>query len=68
MRAEIVKLHQRLGVTTIYVTHDQTEAMTLGQRVAVLDSGVVQQVDTPQEPLQAPGEHLRRPASSAARR
>jgi multiple sugar transport system ATP-binding protein len=48
MRAELVKLHHRLGVTTIYVTHDQTEAMTLGQRVAVLNKGVVQQVDTPQ--------------------
>ena len=48
MRAELVKLHRRLGVTTLYVTHDQTEAMTLGQRVAVLNRGVVQQVDTPQ--------------------
>ena len=48
MRAELVKLHRRLGVTTLYVTHDQTEAMTLGQRVAVLRRGVVQQVDTPQ--------------------
>jgi multiple sugar transport system ATP-binding protein len=48
MRAELVKLHRRLGVTTIYVTHDQTEAMTLGQRVAVLSRGVIQQVDTPQ--------------------
>src|SRR2546427_5483714 len=48
MRAELVKLHRRLGVTTIYVTHDQTEAMTLGQRVAVLHKGVVQQVDSPQ--------------------
>jgi multiple sugar transport system ATP-binding protein len=48
MRAELVKLHRRLGVTTIYVTHDQTEAMTLGQRVAVLSKGIVQQVDTPQ--------------------
>ncbi len=48
MRAELVKLHRRLGVTTLYVTHDQTEAMTLGQRVAVLSRGVVQQVDTPQ--------------------
>ncbi len=48
MRAELVKLHRRLGVTTLYVTHDQTEAMTLGQRVAVLSKGVVQQVDTPQ--------------------
>jgi multiple sugar transport system ATP-binding protein len=48
MRAELVKLHRRLGVTTLYVTHDQTEAMTLGQRVAVLHRGVVQQVDVPQ--------------------
>src|SRR5205807_6052408 len=48
MRAELVKLHRRLGVTTIYVTHDQTEAMTLGQRVAVLSKGIIQQVDTPQ--------------------
>jgi multiple sugar transport system ATP-binding protein len=48
MRAELVKLHRRLGVTTLYVTHDQTEAMTLGQRVAVLNYGVLQQVDTPQ--------------------
>jgi multiple sugar transport system ATP-binding protein len=48
MRAELVKLHRRLDVTTIYVTHDQTEAMTLGQRVAVLSKGVVQQVDPPQ--------------------
>jgi len=47
MRAELVKLHQRLGVTTLYVTHDQTEAMTLGERVTVLKRGVIQQVDTP---------------------
>jgi multiple sugar transport system ATP-binding protein len=48
MRAELVKLHRRLGVTTLYVTHDQTEAMTLGQRVAVLNRGILQQVDSPQ--------------------
>ena len=48
MRAELARLHERLGVTTIYVTHDQVEAMTLGQRVAVLRDGVLQQVDTPQ--------------------
>ena len=48
MRAELVKLHRRLGVTTLYVTHDQTEAMTLGTRVAVLRKGVIQQVDAPQ--------------------
>jgi multiple sugar transport system ATP-binding protein len=48
MRAELARLHDRLGVTTVYVTHDQVEAMTLGQRVAVLRDGVLQQVDTPQ--------------------
>jgi multiple sugar transport system ATP-binding protein len=47
MRAELISLHKRLGITTIFVTHDQTEAMTLGDRVVVLDHGVVQQVDTP---------------------
>jgi len=57
MRAELVKLHQRLGVTTLYVTHDQTEAMTLGERVAVLNHGVIQQVDTP-------GELYNRPANT----
>jgi multiple sugar transport system ATP-binding protein len=48
MRAQLSLLHQRLGVTTVYVTHDQVEAMTLGQRVAVLRDGMLQQVDTPQ--------------------
>src|SRR5690606_36738477 len=47
MRAQLSLLHKRLGVTTVYVTHDQIEAMTLGQRVAVLSDGVLQQVDTP---------------------
>jgi multiple sugar transport system ATP-binding protein len=47
MRAELAKLHERLGVTTVYVTHDQVEAMTLGQRVAVLRDGLLQQLDTP---------------------
>jgi multiple sugar transport system ATP-binding protein len=48
MRAELARLHERLGVTTVYVTHDQVEAMTLGDRVAVLRRGVLQQCDTPQ--------------------
>jgi len=47
MRIEISKLHQRLGATMIYVTHDQTEAMTLGTRIVVLKDGVIQQVDSP---------------------
>ena len=48
MRTEISKLHQRLGTTFIYVTHDQTEAMTMGTRIVVMKDGIVQQVDTPQ--------------------
>ena len=48
MRAEISRLQHNLGVTTIYVTHDQTEAMTMGDRVAVLSDGRLQQIDTPQ--------------------
>jgi multiple sugar transport system ATP-binding protein len=49
MRAELLELHRELETTTVYVTHDQTEAMTLGDRVAVLDDGRLQQVATPQE-------------------
>ena len=49
MRTVIARLQQRLGTTTVYVTHDQTEAMTLGDRVAVLRRGEVQQVGTPKE-------------------
>jgi multiple sugar transport system ATP-binding protein len=48
MRAEIARVHQRLTTTTIYVTHDQTEAMTMGDRVAVMRNGGLEQVDTPQ--------------------
>src|SRR5205809_1178271 len=48
MRADIAKLQHELGTTTVYVTHDQVEAMTMGDRVAVMKSGVLQQVDTPQ--------------------
>jgi multiple sugar transport system ATP-binding protein len=54
MRAELARLQRRLGTTTVYVTHDQTEAMTLGDRVAVLDGGVVQQVGTPRELYEQP--------------
>jgi multiple sugar transport system ATP-binding protein len=49
MRGQLMLLHERLKTTTVYVTHDQVEAMTLGERVAVLRDGVLQQVDTPQE-------------------
>jgi multiple sugar transport system ATP-binding protein len=54
MRAEIKRLHMRTGVTTIYVTHDQVEAMTLGSRIAVLKGGVVQQLATPLELYERP--------------
>src|SRR3954452_2685152 len=49
MRTEVSRIQKRLGTTTVYVTHDQTEAMTLGDRVAVMRSGVLQQVDTPKQ-------------------
>ena len=48
MRSQISKLHQELGTTFVYVTHDQVEAMTMGDRICVMDKGVVQQFDTPQ--------------------
>ena len=54
MRTSLQQLHTRLGVTTIYVTHDQVEAMTLGQRVAVMRDGKVQQVDVPQRLYEEP--------------
>jgi multiple sugar transport system ATP-binding protein len=54
MRASLSQLHERLGVTTVYVTHDQVEAMTLGQRVCVLRDGKLQQVDTPQTLYNSP--------------
>ena len=54
MRGQFAKLHERLQTTTVYVTHDQVEAMTLGERVAVLRDGVLQQVDTPQRLYQHP--------------
>jgi multiple sugar transport system ATP-binding protein len=54
MRAQLAALHERLGVTTIYVTHDQIEAMTLGSRVAVLKDGELMQVNTPQSLFDAP--------------
>ena len=54
MRTELAKLHKRLGTTFIYVTHDQTEAMTLGDRIVVMKDGVIQQIGTPQEVFNHP--------------
>ena len=60
MRAELARLHERLGVTTVYVTHDQVEAMTLGQRVVVLRDGVLQQFGDAAGALPAAGQPVRR--------
>ena len=60
MRAEVARIQQRLGTTTVYVTHDQVEAMTLGDRVAVMRGGVLQQVDPPLRALQPAGQSVRR--------
>lgn len=49
MRSEIIKLHERIGATTIYVTHDQTEAMTMASRIVVMKGGYIQQIGTPKE-------------------
>ena len=54
MRVEIAKLHETLGATMVYVTHDQTEAMTLGTRIVVMKDGIVQQVDTPENLYNSP--------------
>ena len=54
MRAEIIKLRQRIHATFIYVTHDQTEAMTLGDRIVIMKDGVIQQIGTPQEVYDSP--------------
>ena len=68
MRGEIEALQKRLGVTTVYVTHDQVEAMTMGDRVAVLRDGALQQIDTPTERLRPAGEPVRRGFHRARRR
>jgi multiple sugar transport system ATP-binding protein len=54
MRAEIIKLRQRINTTFIYVTHDQTEAMTLGDRIVIMKRGFIQQIGTPQEVFDHP--------------
>ena len=59
-RAEIARLHQRLGTTFVYVTHDQVEAMTMGTRIAVMSDGLLQQVGTPQDLYDHAGQPVRR--------
>ena len=58
MRIELARLHQTLGTTTVYVTHDQVEAMTLGDRITVMNNGVIQQVDTPLNLYHQPANHF----------
>ena len=67
-RTQIASLQRRLGVTTVYVTHDQVEAMTMGDRVAVLKDGLLQQCDTPREHVRPARTTCSSPASSAPRR
>ena len=64
-RAELIKLHRRLGITTVYVTHDQVEAMTMGDRIAVMSNGIIQQCDKPLDPLQSSRPTCSSPGSSA---
>ena len=66
-RAEIARLHQRLGTTFVYVTHDQVEAMTMGQRIAVMSAAKLQQVGTPAGAVRPSRRTASWPASSAAR-
>lgn len=54
MRIELINLHRRLGTTFVYVTHDQTEAMTMGERIAVMKDGIIQQIDTPENIYKSP--------------
>ena len=58
-RGEIKKLQQEIGTTTVYVTHDQVEAMTMGDRIAVMNEGRLEQVGTPVELYERPGQHVR---------
>ena len=67
MRAELKHLHHELRITTVYVTHDQMEAMTLATRVAVMNKGVIQQLAAPEVIYNDPANHVRRRASSARR-
>ena len=60
MQLELKRIQQSTGTTFVYVTHDQEEALTMSDRIAVMDGGVVQQVDEPEGPLRAPGHRVRR--------
>jgi ABC-type Fe3+/spermidine/putrescine transport system ATPase subunit len=61
MQFEITNLAHQLGITVVYVTHDQTEALTMSDRVAVFDDGRIQQLDAPDDALREPAEQFRGP-------
>ena len=67
MQLELKRIQQSTGTTFVYVTHDQEEALTMSDRIAVMDGGVVQQVDAPEGALRAPGDRRSSPTSSAPR-
>jgi ABC-type sugar transport system ATPase subunit len=67
MRAEIKALHQRLKTTTVYVTHDQIEAMTMADRIVVMHDGIIEQIGTPLELFDRPGNPVRRAVHRLAR-
>ena len=67
-RSEIKQLQEQVGTTTVYVTHDQVEAMTMGDRVAVMNEGVLEQVGDTADRLRAPGERVRRRVHREPRR
>ena len=68
MRSELKRFHQDLKATVIYVTHDQLEAVTMADKMAVMSGGLLQQYDTPERVFANPRQHCSSPASSAARR
>ena len=68
MRLELTDLHREIGATMVYVTHDQVEAMTMADKIVVLNKGHIEQVGTPMELYRRPATPVRRRASSARRR
>ena len=65
MSEELRSLHDRMGATTVYVTHDQLEAMQMGDKIVVMNHGVVEQFGTPQDIYDKPADHVSSPTSSA---
>ncbi len=68
MCGELRALHDRIGATTVYVTHDQLEAMSMADKIAVMNQGVIEQLGAPQDDLRPAGDACSSPTSSARRR